>query len=153
MLWNQAQSLATYTWPDVVKISYKRSRFRVRHLAPPTPDKKKRAVVVTDYEAGECTMLVSASSVCVVCACVRACVCMYGVCCACVRACVRVCMYGVCLRACVRAWCVVCLCASSLGAHVFNPSSFSVERICPSHTHTFFHKYPYTLRLQTSESQ
>ena len=127
MLWNQAQSLATYTWPDVVKISYKRSRFRVRHLAPPTPDKKKRAVVVTDYEAGECTMLVSASSVCVVCACVRACV--YVWCVLCVRAC---------MRACVRAWCVVCLCAqylSSLGAHVFNPSSFSVERICP---YTYF---------------
>jgi hypothetical protein len=51
-LWNHNRVKETFNWPDVVKISYKRSRFRIRHSVE-TPGVKKKEVVIIDLTCGD----------------------------------------------------------------------------------------------------
>ena len=51
-LWNQTRLKENFQWPDVVKISYKRSRFRIRH-AQSVQGRKKKEVVIIDLICGD----------------------------------------------------------------------------------------------------
>ena len=51
-LWNQTRLKENFQWPDVVKISYKRSRFRIRH-AQSVQGRKKKEVVIIDLTCGD----------------------------------------------------------------------------------------------------
>ena len=51
-MWNHTNVADNYAWPDIAKISYKRSRFRVRHIPPEAAGKKSQLRII-DYSCAD----------------------------------------------------------------------------------------------------